>query len=370
MKEKTDKLLKNKKLLIGIAICLVIVIGTIIIVSGNKTKSNTGGNPIFNKDNVNIVNSENQKIEYETFSNENVTMTIPKGWKVVLNETTNYGIRVYNPENKMYQFFSFFGIGYMNKTQTAKNFYQKYSYAWSNGFEKFPVLNPKTVTNFYKLWTTVTGNMKSSNLEGYKTFDFPYFYNFTEIDTYAYSSYIGRSNPSNVTEGIVRATFTDAMEEIIGEGLFSASIIDLKPSDQYFPLTAYNVMGITTPEYDLVNWEEILLNCVNSIKFSDSYIKATNATLQAQGDSIVERNNEISAAFSSYTSAWASRQTTYDVTRQKYSDATLGYERVYDTKTGDVYKAYNGFTSSYEGSKYQTATDEMYSKSISGYIEK
>lgn len=357
------KLMKNKIVLVGIIVILLVIIIICILSKDNKNIT------LFEKK-VYITKSSISNIEYETFSNENVSMKIPKGWKVELNETTNYGIRVYNPNNEMYQFYSFFAIGYMNKSKESKDFYQKYSSVWKNGFEKFPVLNPITVTNFYKLWTPIIGNMKSSNLEGYGSYNFPYFYNFKEIETYSYTSLIGKSNPNNVTEGIVRATFTDAMEQNVGEGLFSASIIDLKVSDQYFPLTSYNVMGITTPEYDLINWEEILLNCVNSIKFSDSYVTTTNATLKKQGDNILDRNKEISAVFNSYTAAWTNRQTTYDTARQKYSDATLGYERVYDTKTGEVYKAYNGFESDYKGNKYKKITDDMYTKSISGYIEK
>ena len=56
---------------------------------------------------------------------------------------------------------------------------------------------------------------------------------------------------------------------------------------------------------------------------------------------------------------------------QKQSDATLGYERVYDTETGEIYKATNGFTDVYDGKRYKAVTDDnMYAKPISGYIEK
>ena len=43
---------------------------------------------------------------------------------------------------------------------------------------------------------------------------------------------------------------------------------------------------------------------------------------------------------------------------------------MYDTKTGEIYKAYNGFTDDYTGERYKTITDDMYTSSISGYIEK
>ena len=69
-------------------------------------------------------------------------------------------------------------------------------------------------------------------------------------------------------------------------------------------------------------------------------------------------------------SSWENRNTSQDIISQKQSDATLGYERVYDTDTGEIYKAYNGFTDDYTGDRYQAVTDDMYGKSVDGYIEK
>ena len=68
--------------------------------------------------------------------------------------------------------------------------------------------------------------------------------------------------------------------------------------------------------------------------------------------------------------SWEKRNNSYDIISQKQSDATLGYERVYDTETGDVYKAYNGFTDDYKGDRYKSITDDMYTSTISGYIER
>jgi hypothetical protein len=68
--------------------------------------------------------------------------------------------------------------------------------------------------------------------------------------------------------------------------------------------------------------------------------------------------------------SWEKRNKSYDIISQKQSDATLGYERVYDTETGEVYKAYNGFTDEYKGNRYKSITDDMYTTKISGYIEK
>ena len=48
----------------------------------------------------------------------------------------------------------------------------------------------------------------------------------------------------------------------------------------------------------------------------------------------------------------------------------LDMKGVYDTETGDIYKAYNGFTEDYSGSRYEPVTDNMYTEAVTGYIEK
>ena len=54
---------------------------------------------------------------------------------------------------------------------------------------------------------------------------------------------------------------------------------------------------------------------------------------------------------------------------QKRSDATLGYERVQDTETGEFYRAENGFTDWYHGTRYRPATESSaYLSPVSGYI--
>ena len=66
-----------------------------------------------------------------------------------------------------------------------------------------------------------------------------------------------------------------------------------------------------------------------------------------------------------------SRNKSQDILSQKQSDAILGYERVYDTETGEIYKATNGFSDVYDGERYRSVTeDDMYAQPISGYIEK
>ena len=129
-------------------------------------------------------------------------------------------------------------------------------------------------------------------------------------------------------------------------------------------------MSITSEKDKFIDYKDLLLESINSIEFTDAYVKKTIDDGNAQTKQALELNRQIQQAFDSYMSAWENRSKTYDIMSQKQSDATLGYERVYDTDTGEIYKAYNGFTDDYDGQKYKSISEEMYTEKTSGYIEK
>ena len=156
--------------------------------------------------------------------------------------------------------------------------------------------------------------------------------------------------------------------------MFSASVVNF--GDNYMNgidttyYMVYNIMSITSEKDKFIDYKDLLLESINSIEFTDTYVKKTIDDGNAQTKQALELNRQIQQAFDSYMSAWENRSKTYDIMSQKQSDATLGYERVYDTDTGEIYKAYNGFTDDYDGEKYKTISEEMYTEKTSGYIEK
>ena len=156
--------------------------------------------------------------------------------------------------------------------------------------------------------------------------------------------------------------------------MFSASVVNF--GDNYMNgidttyYMVYNIMSITSEKDKFIDYKDLLLESINSIEFTDAYVKKTIDDGNAQTKQALELNRQIQQAFDSYMSAWENRSKTYDIMSQKQSDATLGYERVYDTDTGEIYKAYNGFTDDYDGQKYKSISEEMYTEKTSGYIEK
>lgn len=109
---------------------------------------------------------------------------------------------------------------------------------------------------------------------------------------------------------------------------------------------------------------------VFGIEYSESYV---NAVKQAGTETVaraMEFSRNANEVLDGIMSSWENRNTSQDIISQKQSDATLGYERICDTETGEIYKAENGWSDGYHGDRYQLVSeDSMYLEPISGYIE-
>ena len=63
-------------------------------------------------------------------------------------------------------------------------------------------------------------------------------------------------------------------------------------------------------------------------------------------------------------SSWENRNASFDIMSQKQSDATMGYERIQDTQTGEIIKIDNGFIGNYDGTRYTPVTDAQYAEPV------
>ena len=356
----------DKKKIITIAVVVIAIIGAVIGFSKFNGRETTNNEGIIktSKGNVKIVANEVSKVVLEDYENQYFKMKIPKGWKV---ETTgdfiHYTIKAYNPENPTYQFFINLKSEGYNKSEDAKKWQQKY---YPNDmFAKTAVIATKDTEGFYKIFNEM-GPLNNS-----ATFTFPTLTDFTVVEN------LGKGLLGG---DVLRATFKDAADKD-AEGLFTAYVYDAGPYyinenfisgkkiDIYF-LSVYDAIFFTAPKEDFVDWEETLNKISASLEFTDSFMSGFNQEQDAvmkNFQSVRSICNEISDGI---MDSWEKRSNTYDIMSQKQSDATLGYERVYDTETNEIYKAYNGFTDDYDGERYKPVTDDMYTKKTSGYIEK
>lgn len=377
MNKNTKIVIIVVSIVIGMAILIPLVIGGVFFIknqisgTGVSTEGNNNNNwSIGKKDDkdmkeeVKIRESETKQIKLTKFDNGLFSLNIPEGWKVdVLGDYIHYTIKVYNPENPMYQmFFNMKTEGY-NKSQAAKKWQQ--TYYPNNIFAKCAVIEDKTTEGFYKIFNEL------GTLNNTSEFTFPTLTDFTVVQKLGTSALGG---------DVLRATFKDSNGKE-GEGLFTAYVYDPGPYyvtenitsgnqiDIYY-LNVYNTIFVTAPKNELIDWEDTLNKMVASLEFSNTFI----SQYQSQQDSVMKTFQSVRNICNQITdiimSAWEARSASYDIMSQKQSDAILGYERVYDTEKGDIYKAYNGFTDDYSGERYKAISDDMYTKATSGYIEK
>lgn len=343
------------KKILNLLVCLLVIIS--ITGCGNKEK-------------IKITKSETSKIEYEEYDNGLIKLKIPKGWKVEIPQVDyiHYSFKVYNPNNKNYMFLFSLKLEGFLKSEKARSTYAKY---YPDAiFSKLAPIDPLTTEAFYKVWNK---NAKYSNETELKFNYFPYLNDFEIIENLGKTSLGG---------DILRASFkNDNNEEM--QGLFTSTVMDVgsyyintdifnlfSEKVDVAPLNVYNTIMMMTPDEDFNNWQPILDNCLSTLEFSDKFVNGFNneeATILTTIQANQKTYNQISDMI---MDSWEKRNNSYDIISQKRSDATLGYERVYDVETNEVYKAYNGFTDEYKGNRYKTITDDMYTKQISGYIER
>ena len=318
-----------------------------------------------------IIPASYANVTFEDFDNGDVSMKVPSGWTVeTAGQYIGYAIHAYDPNDPRNGLFFFLKAEPL-MTPDGSSFYKSYAQSTGGAYNSqiladAPVIVEASSAGFYYTYPEFVSYVQSHReaYSAYVGFNYPVLNNFAVIEESPSSA-----NMASVAVGAktLRATFTDA-NGAAAEGLFQASVV---PFGAEF-YSVYDITGITAAEGDLIGWEPILTQCVQSIDFSDSFVNATiqnsNETTQAS----LNMAASINAAFDSYMSAWEARQTTYDVLSQKQSDATLGYERVIDTDTGEIYRADNGwYQDVYDGSRFELVTNDAdYLKPLSGAFER
>lgn len=316
-----------------------------------------------------IVSAEAVKVSLETFDNGLIRFEKPKGWTVEIGpgeSYTNYAFKAYDPENPDYMLFFCLKLEGFMKTEKAR---ATWEYYYPNQtYAHLAAVDPQTTEAFYAVWEH---NGAYAN-EAYKTTFFPAFKDFTVIETLG----------ANLLGGdIVRASLKDAAGKDV-QGLFTAAVTDvgsyyvtenwnpLSNKVDVAPLNVYHVVMMTAPDDVFNDWAPYLDRCLGTVQFSEEFMKGFKSQ-EAAMVSTVKANAAVYDSMSDMImDSWEKRSASYDVISQKRSDATLGYERVYDTQTGEIYRAYNGFTDEYQGERYQPVTDDMYTETVDGYIEK
>ena len=371
----------KKQRLIPLLLSICLLLGLTACGSAETTDDGSAASMTEPED-IQITASAARTVETEPYECTDFSMTIPKGWIVTSGGANIYhSIRAYDPNQPLRQMFVLLKADLLLHSQAGKTAWEK-NYSMGNTqaalFAQAAVLENPSTEGFYQIFSQYT-DFATQVESSYAGYTFPTFDDFTVTDHFPSASSL---KDSALGDEILRADFTAGSSA--GEGMFAASVVDfgsftisdgtvsgyqLQTVDGGYYM-AYNIIAITTEKDAFVDWEGVLSDCLKTLTYSDSFISATNQSSNEAVAQAMQISQNFNQTMDGIMSSWESRSKSQDIMSQKQSDATLGYERVYDTETGEIYKATNGFTDVYDGTRYQPITDDnMYAEPISGYIE-
>lgn len=378
-------MLKTTKIkFLSLMIAAVLLVSLTACGSGGETTVNSEGTKTQQKEkSVKVTETAAKAAQTESYETEDFSLTIPKGWKVTSGGINIYhSIRVYDPNEPLNQMFILLKADCLLHSQAGKEAWQ-YNYSMGNTqaalFANAAVLQNPSTEGFFQMFSQYTDFVSQAE-PSYSGYTFPRFDSFTVTDHFASTSSL---KSYALGDELLRATFTDNGKQ--GEGMFAASVVDLgqitiaggpvvgyqiQQADGGYYM-AYNIMAVTAAKDTFIEWEGLLTECMKTLKYSDSFVSATNQASNEKVTQAMQISQNFNQVMDGIMSSWESRNKSQDIISQKQSDSTLGYERVYDTETNEIYRATNGWSDIYDGERYKPVTDDnMYTQPISGYIEK
>lgn len=304
-----------------------------------------------------IVPSITQTIRYENVQDGWFSMDIPSGWTVDSasfdGTTAAFIVHVYDPYDPDKQIF----VAMQNLAFVSQKAYTKlcnYPLAGS-AFEGIPYLSGGS-NPVYELF---------QNFEVYRNSQYGRYLSLAPINDWTAIESFGQTPLGGE---LIRASYKNNDGKEI-QGIFSAKWANgITMYGYQYPGVFYSPMYFTAPADEFNEWADILNHCISSFQYSENYISDYYAAEKATMTAFKANTQIYNETSDLITSSWNARQTSYDTISEKQSDATLGYDRVYNTETNEVYRVSVGFMDSYSGTLYQAIDDSMYSVPIAGYI--
>lgn len=322
------------------------------------------------------------------YSDGRFTMTLPKGWQILTDsDYMTFCFKAWDPANPNRTIFMFMKMEPFLKSWKAQQTYKK--------------VNDSLGGNSLYALSAYAPVMETCTLKGLLD-AMPQVYSFCErfydagltltpsvLPAMTNVSIVEKTPslipaPATCKENVIaRITFEDYLGQPC-EGLVTAQPTDSMSYDFYgvdgWPYTVYLFMGVTSPIGELQELEDTLTACLCSFDFEQSYVKKAIGLSNAETQALLQRGREMQAAHDALVSAWYAREQSHDIAIQKWSDSFMGYDRLYDSSTGEVYLADTGFYDSYDLHRYEynnpnlqivdNSTQQYYLQGADYYITK
>ncbi len=329
---------------------------------------------------LNVKPAPKVELKLKAYNGGFFKMNLPTGWVLeTVGEYENFGFHAYDPQNPARKMFFYGNMRYFLKSEDAKNAWATYlaygGYRESQVYADALVLSPATTGQFFQLFNDYTLYAAKYGI----VHNFPLFENMEILESTPRNSPIASNC---VDDSIVRAVFD--FGGVPCEGLLAAGVADAMTAYMYNVDAGYYVVyfitGVTAPADEFPQLLATLSKSLGSFEYSQQYIQQGVQRIEDGTKLAIEIGQMLSASMDRNNQAWHDRQRPGDALSQKRSDATMGYDRLYDSETGQTYRAELGFYDEYNVNrdKYSNPNLQLvkdndydrYGQAVTGYIYK
>lgn len=286
------------------------------------------------------------KIQLEEYQNYPLYIKKPKGWEVIIAGSCaqlSFLVRDRDaPQNQLFFFIEYGPLYFSAQQKETDRVYMSqagYIVPW---YEQ-PVVYPFNHENF----------LQQFHLSAKTRLAKDYMRQIPELENVQIVSSINAASPIGNAK-FIRALFDQNRK--ISEGIFYI-VIMTTPYAGYAGIDkAYLFTGVSADKDKFKYYENELLESIKSAKISDDYvsdcIRKTSSGTPGAVD-LSEVSKTISETADIMTGGWDSRTKSENIMSEKWSDARMGRERVYNTDTDEVYHVTpDWYEKTYEPNRY------------------
>ncbi|MDO5327716.1 MAG: hypothetical protein Q4G00_13470 [Clostridia bacterium] len=293
-------------------------------------------------------------------------MNLPNGWGILTQgEYMNFCFKAWDPSNPNRTVFLFMKLEPFLKGQAAKSWYQNAAVIAPDYrlFAEAPMMESCTLAAFLDTMPQITAFCDLFYDSGL-TINSAVIPQITDVDILEKTTSTIPAPADCKENSIARISFHDYLGQSC-EGLVAAQVRDplqyiVSQGVDTMPYTVSLFMGVTAPVGELQELEPILTECLGSFGFEDSYVQQAISVSNEQTRELQNQMRQIEAAHDAMMQAWYAREEAHDIAFQKMSDSILGYDRLYDSSTGEIYRADVGFYDSYNLNRSEYGNSNLY----------
>jgi len=283
------------------------------------------------------------KVTLETHTGGFFEVSKPEGWQVITaGNCSSFALLLRDPDDALRQVFYFGEVGPLYLSAEQKQIDGQYMRmgGYPIAYHEMPVVAPLTPTNFLAHFAEIARTSIARNF-------MPQCPHLDRIEVIA-------STPQSCPFGggqtaLIRALFTEGQR--LGEGLFLVTVVP------FSPMTggpgagigwAMQFIGVSAPHGEFAAWQPYLVSCVESFTIDATYVQGCLQQQAATYAGILKAGQTLRETSDLIMTGWEQRNRSDDVLAVKRSDAMLGYERLYDPESGEVYEFDLGFYDAYD----------------------